>query len=264
MLDRYDVTLTLIRDMLATNPCDPNVMDAHILDRQRKIIMEKSKLNTTVNKYLEQIQISKERGDEEVALIFDKLEALTGYVLNAEEREAVLAGNISLMKETFAEMDVKGTTVFFWDKEKDLPMIGDHMILGFLKASAEAICRTLPRKNGTVMGSTSFTQSIVNQHVRIGEQFITFDHDIKRGTNGEPAFLQRSLRAMTAQGPRVSLAKSEAVPAGAKLSFELKVLKNSPMTEEHLRTLFSYGELCGLGQWRNAGWGQFTYTLAQR
>ena len=69
---------------------------------------------------------------------------------------------------------------------------------------------------------------------------------------------------MTAQGPRVSLAKSEVVPAGAKLSFTLKVMDDSPLDKKTLKKLLSYGECSGLGQWRNAGYGSFTFNLSEK
>lgn len=257
MFDKYEVQLTLTRDMLGTNPCDPNVLDKHIVQKQRSLILEKSKVNKAINKYLDAIDISEEKSDEEINKLLDKLENATGVQLTDQERKDAMAGDLSKLKETFKEMDTTGTTVFFWDKDKDLPCIGDHMIYGFLKAAAEAIGRTLPKKNATMLNSISYTQNIINQHVKCEEQFITFDRDIKRDEEGRAVYNQRSLRAMTAQGPRISLAKSEVIPAGSKIKFTLKVLKNSPMTRDTLISLLEYGQLSGLGQWRNAGYGQF-------
>jgi hypothetical protein len=262
MFDKYTVTLTLDRDMLGTNSCDPNILDTHILERQRKLILEKSQINSQVNKYLEAIPISKERGEEEVNKTIEKLEEVLGYPLSDEDRQKAIRGELESLKETIQELDLKGSTVFFWNKELKRPCIGDHMVLGFLKAAAEAIGKTLPTKAGTVLNSVSYTQSLINQHVRVVERFITFDKDLQRNEDGSAYYYQRSLRAMTAKGPRVSLAKSEIVNAGAKLTFTLKVMKDSKITEEILRKLFSYGEMSGLGQWRNAGYGQFSFVLS--
>jgi len=137
------------------------------------------------------------------------------------------------------------------------------MIYGFMKAATEAICRTVKKaKKGTVLESCSYTQSLINQHVRCTKQFIPFDTDVIRNKEtGDSAFKQRSLRAMTAQGPRVTLAKSEVVPAGSKLKFTLQVMEGSKITEEVLTKLFDYGQLTGLGQWRNAGYGLFSYEM---
>lgn len=265
MFDRYTVRLTLIRDMLATNPCDPQVLDTHILDRQRKLILDKSKINAEINKYLDQIQISDDRKEEEVNALFAKLEEMFGITLSLDEREKVLKDGLVSLKETIAEVATKGTTVFFWDTKQNRPCIGDHMIYGYLKAAAEAICRTVKeRARGKVLESASYTQALINQHIRCHERFITFDKDVKRNEAGNPIYYQRSLRAMTAQGPRISLAKSEVVEAGAKLEFTLKVIKDSPITLDVLKRMFDYGELSGLGQWRNAGFGQFTYEITRQ
>ena len=258
MFTTYDVELTLKRDMLATNPCDPNVHDTHILDRQRKLILEKNQINSQVNKYLDQLPISKEKGEQETNAIFAKLEKITGVSLSDDEKKEALAGKLDQLAETFKELDLKGTTVFFWDKEKDLPKIGDHMIYGYMKAASEAICQTRTVKRGTILQSAAFTTSIISKHVRCEEDFITFDQNIKTDEEGQPAYLQRSLRAKTAQGPRISLAKSEQVPAGAKLKFKLKVMDGSPLEEKHLKEIFDYGKhFVGIGQWRNKGYGMF-------
>lgn len=265
MLDKYHVEHTLLRDMLGTNPCDPNVHDTFILERQRKLIVEKGGINAKINKYLDQIQISAEKGDAEVQKLLDKLEELTGYELSKDEREDAIAGKLESLKETLQQLDVKGTTVFFWDKATDRPCIGDHMVYGFLKASCEALGKALlpgDRKQGTMIGSTAWSQSIINLHVRCREQFIVFDRDIKRDKDGNAFYLQRSLRAKTAQGPRISLAKSEVVEAGAKFSYQLNVMKNSPCTLDILKQLYQYGEdFCGFGQWRNSGHGMFETSI---
>lgn len=261
MITSYLVTLKFERDVLGTNPCDPHVLDTHILDRQRKLITERRGINKEVNKYLDQLPITKERGEEETNLLITKLETLIGREFSPEEKQAALKGELESLKETFQELDLKATTVFFWDKKTNKPCIGDHMIYGFLKAATEAIGRTLTKKAGTVMHSISYTQSLIAQHVRCKDHFISFDKDIKRNANGDPVYLQRSLRAMTAQGPRITLAKSEVIEAPASLSFTLKVMKNSPITEAILKQLFSYGEISGIGQWRNASYGAFTFEL---
>jgi len=260
--------------MLGTNPCDPNVLDKHIIEKQRKLILDKSKVNSQINKYLDAITISKDKGEEEVAKLIDKLEEMTGIALTDDERKSAMTGELDLLKETFKGLETTGLTVFFWDKDKNLPMIGDHMIYGFMKAASEAIARTVPTKKGTPLHSTSYTQSLINQHVRCETPFITLSHDIERDEDDKPKYLHRSLRGMTAQGPRVSLARSEVVPAGTSLEFTLKVMSGSPLLkvggkgEVHenttpIKMMFDYGELCGLGQWRNAGNGMFSYEMSE-
>ncbi len=264
---KYGIKLVLKRDMLGTNPCNPKVLDEHVIQKQRKIVLEKNKTNVELSKYLDQLAISKERGEEEVSRLFDKLEALLGVELTKEDREKAMAGDIEALFETCAEVELRGVTVFLHDKKTGRPCIGDHMIYGFMKAASEALIRADDKtgeSRGVVLKSIAYTKSIINQFVRCEEQFIVFDRDVRRGKDGAPSYLQRSLRAMTAQGPRISLAKSEVIEAGASLSFTLKVLGPSDgevhskyLSESAIREIFSYGELTGLGQWRNAGNGMF-------
>ena len=68
---------------------------------------------------------------------------------------------------------------------------------------------------------------------------------------------QRPLRASTPQGERVALASSETVPAGTKLRFDIVML--DPKLEGLVREWLDYGELRGLGQWRNAGKGSYSW-----
>ena len=79
--------------------------------------------------------------------------------------------------------------------------------------------------------------------------------------------LERPLRAMTMQGPRVSLVRSDKIAAGSIIEFELWVLPfvlkgREIFTKELLTFLLEYGELKGLGQWRNGGFGGFTASIA--
>ena len=62
-------------------------------------------------------------------------------------------------------------------------------------------------------------------------------------------FCERPLRAQTPMGERVSIAKSESVPAGATAEFEIECL--DPKLEDMVRECLDYGAKRGLGQWRN-------------
>ena len=70
---------------------------------------------------------------------------------------------------------------------------------------------------------------------------------------------QRPLRAQTAQGERVSLANSEEIPAGATCEFEVLCMDDTH--EKAVYEWLDYGELRGIGQWRNSGKGRFVYEI---
>jgi len=73
--------------------------------------------------------------------------------------------------------------------------------------------------------------------------------------------LERPLRAMTMQGPRVTVVRSDTIGEGNSYTFQIKVRRLSKITTETLAGIVSYGELKGLGQWRNGGYGRFTAEL---
>lgn len=67
---------------------------------------------------------------------------------------------------------------------------------------------------------------------------------------------QRPLRAQGQQGEHVALANSEECPAGTTVEFEVRVLKEDMVAA--VKEWLEYGELRGLGQWRNSGKGRFS------
>ena len=74
------------------------------------------------------------------------------------------------------------------------------------------------------------------------------------------------LRAQTMQGPRVTLAASEQIDDPWTIEFTVKLIGNpgtrtsAPITWEAIETALDYGSICGaLGQWRNGGYGRFTW-----
>ena len=73
----------------------------------------------------------------------------------------------------------------------------------------------------------------------------------------EMGFCERPLRAHTAQGERVALARSEQAPVGTTVEFEVRMLR----ADLHLfvEEWLDYGRLRGFGQWRNSGMGRFTW-----
>jgi hypothetical protein len=258
-LKKYEVKIKLLTEMLGTNPLSPDVLDAFIIEKQRKLILEKSKINQALNKYADAELISTDRSEEEVKKLLKTVEEVVGTSLTKEEVTMLFNGDERLKKlrDSLDGFEERGATVFFRD-ENGKPCIGNHMIKGFLKAAGEAFSRALEKKSGTMLHSNSYTSSIINQHLTISPNFITASKDINRHPDKKPKYLQRSLRVNTAQGPRVTLAKSEVLPEGTEFSFVVKVIDGSPFTGEILEQLLSYGELSGLGQWRGSGGkGQF-------
>ena len=74
---------------------------------------------------------------------------------------------------------------------------------------------------------------------------------------GRLGLCERPLRADTAQGPRVSVCRSETVPAGSVIEFDVAILSKELVP--YVEQWFDYGKLRGLGQWRNSGKGRFEW-----
>jgi hypothetical protein len=148
---------------------------------------------------------------------------------------------------TLPEELEKGTTAFH--KLDGHPIFYDYQIKGFLKEAAQIFNGLRGVKNlKSKMDNLVFvTPRQIQLHLPEG---------------GESTFCERPLRAMTAQGPRTSLARSEQLPVGTWFECFLEVY-DGPISEALLRDLLSYGERKGLGQWRNGGKGRVSFELQE-
>lgn len=152
--------------------------------------------------------------------------------------------------EKIKEDGEKGITVFHRDDD-GTPILWDYQVKGFFKDA----CGSLRRATDTKSASLKAYKSVIDSCVFVNPRKVRIE--IPEG--GKIECLERPLRAETMQGPRVTLAKSETVPAGSKIKFEVTLLNDGllPVVEEWM----DYGKLRGLGQWRNAGYGRFHYAV---
>lgn len=142
----------------------------------------------------------------------------------------------------------RGTTVFHRNP-KGQPMLLDYHVKGFLKEVGRIL-----NKRIVVNG-----KPLLNLRNKVGNDVFVSPRQIPLKFSGKITYNERPLRAETAQGPRVALARSEQIE-DASIEFGLTVYPGE-ITEEVLRDLLDYGFDQGLGQWRTAGWGRFRYTL---
>lgn len=149
--------------------------------------------------------------------------------------------------ESLPEVLERGTTVFHRNKH-GIPCFYDYQVKGFIKESGRLF-------NG--MDGVKALRSKVENYLFIEPRVIK----LNMPHNGEMDYLERPLRAETAQGPRVTLARSEQLPEGTWFEIYIDILKPGPITETMLRELLEYGSRKGIGQWRNGGFGRFTFTL---
>ena len=151
---------------------------------------------------------------------------------------------------TLEEELQKSTTVFHRTADGK-PFLFDYQIKGFLKEA----CGALRRCEGTV------SEGITAYKERIDKLIFVFPRRIplELPEDGRIIFKARPLRAQTPKGERVTLVRSEEAPPGTRLSFELHALDDRLF--EAIEEWLTYGNLNGLGQWRNASHGRFTYAL---
>lgn len=143
------------------------------------------------------------------------------------------------------DLENSGWTTFMQDEEG--LFILNYMVNGFLRNAGNCLKEQLKIKQ---------LKSKLENFVFITPRKIRFSRNgvILKECEGT---LERPLRAMTAQGPRVTLAKSDIIKAGACLDFNVIILGHKEITVDTIKELFDYGELVGLGQFRNGSYGQF-------
>lgn len=130
------------------------------------------------------------------------------------------------------------------------PFLYDYAVKGFLKESANVLKDQLKITN---------FRSHVENFCFVKPRRVFFEP--ASGDHLDVSVNERPLRAMTAKGPRVTVVRSDQL-MNAKLTFRLQVLENKKFSEAQIREVLSYGELSGLGQWRNGGWGRFRFEMS--
>ena len=139
----------------------------------------------------------------------------------------------------------KGKTIF--PKEDGNPFFWDFQFKGFFKDT----CGGLRKVPGTRSSKIKAFKKEIDKLVFVFPRRVPIHFD------GEITDFQRPLRAQTAQGERISLANSERIPAGAWCEFTIECLLDD--YEKTVREWLDYGKYSGMGQWRNASYGRFTW-----
>lgn len=149
----------------------------------------------------------------------------------------------------------KGLTVFLLHPQTGGPMVYDYTIRGFFKD----VINTLASQTGVLAA-----KSKVDKYLFVSPRHIPLKHASGERVSTTDGVYERSLRAMTAQGPRVTLAGSEFVKDWM-IEIEVSLLENKetakgkPITWSVIEDALDYGRLSGLGQWRNGGFGKFSW-----
>ena len=177
-------------------------------------------------------------------------ELLATYIASKAPTENLTEEEVYNIKQQQAEDRI---TVF--PKQADgTPFIYDDQIKGMLKDSCKALAAAgkAGYPGGKACAALKAYKKAIDGLIFVYPREIPYDlHGLRMG------FCERPLRASTPQGERVSVAKSESVPAGSTAEFEIECL--DPGLEQMVRECLDYGTKRGLGQWRNSGKGRYTW-----
>jgi hypothetical protein len=147
---------------------------------------------------------------------------------------------------TVEKIEEKGWTGFH--KDETGLFIYEYMIKGFLKNAGNVLKDVIKVKA---------LRSKIDNYLFIAPRRIYLGQTEPNG------YIERPLRAMTMQGPRVTLARSDKVDAGIIIEFEITLIPHKELTWELIDTLLEYGKFSGLGQFRNGGYGRFEVIVAK-
>jgi hypothetical protein len=143
----------------------------------------------------------------------------------------------------------RGTTVFH-RLPAGGPALMNYHVMGFFKEAARAL-------NGKVTGGVRNLRYKVSAYIIVSPRILPLH--LPAGALVD--YFERPLRAETATGSRVAIARSEEVPEATWFEAGLEVIR-SEIGEEVLRDLLDYGFSHGFGQWRTSGFfGTFRYEL---
>lgn len=173
-------------------------------------------------------------------------EIYKGYIAT---KAALTDEQIAEELKTVEKVEEKGWTGFHMIG--DQPILLNYCLKGFFKDA----CGMLRRVPGSQSKGLKAYKKVIDGLVFVKPREIPLVLP-----EGETmGVLERPLRAQTAQGERVTLARSDTCPVGTTMEFTVEVLGG--VSEALLREWFEYGERRGLSQWRNAEFGSFEYVM---
>lgn len=189
----------------------------------------------------------------------------------AEHREE--AGTTGFTRLKRADLLARGVTGLpEGDPNEKIICLEDYMIRGFFKSA----CGALRISDDTLSKSITAYKSKIDQIIFVFPRFIPvicqpvpadaeLPPKIIRSESGG-LLCERSLRCDTAQGPRVTVVRSEVVLPGATLEFTITCLakkigkgEDAVEAEALIEEWLGYGQMSGLGQWRNGSNGRFSF-----
>lgn len=157
----------------------------------------------------------------------------------------------------YTKEELEGMNLSVFLRDDGRPCLCDYVVKGFLKEALGVI------KGYEGVGIAAPATKVDNLII-VTPAYLTFS----RGSLPIAApddTLERPLRAMTMQGPRTTVTASELINPGWQINFDLTLLdnaktaKSAKLSFDIIERALDYGMVKGLGQWRNAQNGRFTW-----
>ena len=161
-----------------------------------------------------------------------------------------------------AEAVEEKTTTVFARNDAGQPIIWNYQIKGFFKEACAALQRMKGEKCAAESSKIKAFKKVIDTLIEPGADPDCVDRKIPLTLidGDDLKTLQRPLRGQTAQGERIALASSEQAKAGTTAEFYVRTPDAyAGAVKEWLR----YGKRHGMLQWRNAGYGRFTWELLE-
>lgn len=135
------------------------------------------------------------------------------------------------------------------------PFLYSYVIGGFFKET----CSALRRDAQWLSKKLRAHKKVIDGLLFVEPRKLMLDLHGQQVDKSENFPNKRPLRGQTALGERISIARSHSCPPGTTVEFTLLIL--GQITEALLDEWLDYGSFKGLGCWRNASWGRFTYEM---
>jgi hypothetical protein len=151
-----------------------------------------------------------------------------------------------------SEIEKIGSSVFHRD-DTGL-FLFDYHVRGFFKEAASAV---------TGKGQLTAYKSKIDKFVFVFPRRLYLKNGSGESLKVPSGVTERPIRAMTAQGPRTTVKRSENVKVGTwfEATVEVLPLGQKEITEEMIRGWLDYGQYSGFGEWRSGSNGRFTFDL---
>jgi hypothetical protein len=145
-----------------------------------------------------------------------------------------------------------GQTIFHRDDKGNL-VLYDYVFKGHAKDSITAMNRMEAEERNGIKDKLQAHKSKIDGCVFVFPRqiILRLPAGTTVGTKERPAVVS------TAQGQRIALLKSETVPAGTTLDVTYKIMSKEMVS--WVIAVLDYGAFRGLGAWRNASWGRFSW-----